>query len=448
MNPVLLALAILTAGLGGVVLLGWLLVRPRLVLTILLLLLPFHTGLFQILKIELALPTTIALALQSWKEGTLLLLVSWVLVQSLTTGRLRMAHAWILPLVGLFMLIGLAGIRHAPSFVEGLYSYRVMFEPFVVFLLILLLPLDIAWCKRLVPWLLVVGAIVAALAIFQAIFLGYDFLWKYYAADGQISVSFSFMGGRIQRAMGTFSSPNQLSLYLVFIILITANLALRFPQQRRRLATLLALLFAALLLTVSRSGWVALLVGLGFSFLIWRRKRIVVPLFILLALIAIPIGSTLGLGSHLANTLQGRELSANYHIMSFRQNVEVILDNPLGVGLGRVGPRAFYFRKGSGQFYPTESYLLQVAMELGIPGLVMFLLVTISAAIVVYSNIFRLSSVWSRAMAVSALAALLAALAHTLLIPDLQDFTLGCYLWFLVAWGMRLPALEQRISPV
>jgi hypothetical protein len=427
---------------GGVVLL--LLQRPLQSFAVLLLLLPIHTGLFQVLSVELGLSPTLALLLQSWKEGLLLLLVCYLGLRMLGTGTLRMAHPWLVALIGLFLATGILALPRAPNWLMGLYAFRGTFEPFVILLLTLSLPLSLKWVEGLVPRLLVVAAIVAGFAIFQAVVLGYAYLWKYYAASGAIASSFSFMGGQIQRAMGTFASPNQLSLYLTFLIILAVNLTFRLHSSRWRFTGLIGLLLIALLLTVSRSGWLAALAGLGTSMLIWRRKQKLILVIAAMSIVSIPVVSAAGLDQHVLNTFHGSDPSAVSHLEQARENLQIIAEHPLGVGLGWVGSRAKRFPDlpESAQRYTTESYLLQTTMELGLPGLFVFALLVTLVGILIYTNIFRLSGAKSRAIAVSAFSCLIAALVHAIFIPDLQDIAVGSYLWFFVGLGLRLPALE------
>ena len=121
-------------------------------------------------------------------------------------------------------------------------------------------------------------------------------------------------------------------------------------------------------------------------------------------ILVIPLAAFLGLDQHILNTIQGREISANYHLDQAVSNLQTVYEHPLGVGLGWVGARAKRFDNLplGRERYTTESYLLQTAMELGLPGIVVFLLIVVATGITVYTNIFRLTDTWSRAMAVSA----------------------------------------------
>ena len=90
------------------------------------------------------------------------------------------------------------------------------------------------------------------------------------------------------------------------------------------------------------------------------------------------------------NTSDGQRLDAQNHALS------VIKSHPLGLGLGTAGPASFH----SKQPVISENYYLQIAIELGIPGLVLFLclLTSLGRALYQYCN---------RPLAASALASLI-----------------------------------------
>ncbi len=420
--------------------------KPLKLFTIFILLLPFHTGTFQVLKVEFSSVPTGVFLLQTWKEALLALLLGLVILQVFISGKITINYPrMILLLIG-FIGSGVIGLMQAPDLNRGLYGFRGTYEAFLVFLVVLLLPIDIKWLQRIIPKIIIIGVIIALIAMYQSLFLSYDFVLRYYAVDGRLPSVFSFMNGTVQRAIGTFSSPNSLSLYLAFLIILIININLRTSTSNLLVVPCVVILFAAILLTVSRSGWLAVGTGLGISFLLYRHKQKLILILTVLAIIAVPISIAAGLDNHLINTLSGREVSANYRIEVGKQNLETIITKPLGVGLGRVGARVLRFGTPitGPDYYPTESYILQLGMELGLPGLLFFFAIVSYAGVTLFRNIYQVSSPWCRAIAVSSFAALCGALVHAMFIPSLQDLTVSSYLWFLVGLGMRLPTLEAK----
>lgn len=414
-----------------------------------LLLMPFHSLTFQVLGVELEAGGGVMTLVQSWKDLLLAALLGRALLPVLLTGRLRMVHPWLLVPLALYILVGVTAVLRSPSLVAGLYGFRGTFEPLALLLITLLLPLSMQWVRRIIPALLIVGGLVSLFAIVQVFVLGYPFLLRYFATNGVLPTALSFTGGAFPRANATFSSPNQVSLYLSFLILLGLNLALRLRRWRWPTMALVGLLGVALLLTVSRSGWVATVAGMLVSGLIWRRKDILVMPLLVLTLIAVPLGLALGLDRYLVRTISLNDPSAAYRLDINQQNLEVVLANPLGIGLGTVGGRALNTRilGDNAQLYNSESYYLQTAMELGIPGLLLFLILIGSCGYIVYDTIFRLRDRFTVALAVSAAVCVVAAMTHAFFIAEFQDLTVASYLWFLVGLAMRLPALAEAKQP-
>lgn len=423
---------------------------PRIILSILLIFLPIHTLFFQVARVELNLSGGTSILLQSWKELLIFVLILVVATKMIATGKYSVDSPKVVMLTSLFMLSGLIGVIRSPSVSAAIVGARGTFEPFLLLVLVLCIPLTMNWLRKMTPLLLGMGSTIAVFAISQSLILGYRFVQKYYATDGILPTSFSFAGGSIQRAMGTFSSPNQLSLYLVFLLLIAVNLFLRSknPQHRIFLVASAVPMSIALVLTVSRSGWVAMLVGMSVSFVLWRRKSHFIATAILVLLITIPTFFMFGLDQHFVNTIEGNDPSANYRTRLTATNLNIITNNPLGVGIGTVGARAQSLAMNGIQTYSTESYLLQMTMELGVIGILLFLLLMMFISANLYRNIFKVHDPFARAWGVAALSCLFAALAHAVFIPDLQDLTVASYLCTIIAIGLWLPRLERTPAQV
>jgi O-Antigen ligase len=420
--------------------------HPSLGLAFLFLLMPLHTLTFNILKVDSGLSESIIVFLSMWKEFVIAALALNVVARVMSRGKLRITQPQFAFIVLAFILLGVIVVLYSPYLLPALYGFRGTFEPFFVLLLILALPLDSKLLERLLMGAIGTGVLISLFAIYEVFLLGFEFVFHYYAIGGVLSTSFGFMGGRFQRAMGTFASPNQFSLYLTYLITLVFNLYLRNKERKNQMFMLGAALIMvfALVLTVSRSGWFAAMAALFFSYLVWRRKG---KLTLLVLTILFPFSILLvglGLDQFLLSTVSLQEVSALGRIELTSYNIQTILQNPFGVGLGLVGARAGQLQGlPSRVTYATESYYLQLAMELGWLGLAMFCLITGFAGLLLYHQIYVLRSSVARGLTVAALACLLAACVHAFLIPDLQDITVGTYVWGLVAIAFRIASSED-----
>lgn len=203
----------------------------------------------------------------------------------------------------------------------------------------------------------------------------------------------------VSRVSGTFGHPNNLAGYLVMLVLI--NLALFWaplsPGVHLALWPALSLITAALILTFSRGGWMALGFGgmltLYLCFLRWNRHRILSFLLALALLIVFVIGSVT-----LISPLRQRLFLEDYgaaqsRIPMTQVALNIIEHNPwLGIGLGNyIFAAPDYDLTPEGISYefprPVHNEFLLIAAEQGLPALGLFLVILGY----IFSQLFRLS---------------------------------------------------------
>lgn len=182
------------------------------------------------------------------------------------------------------------------------------------------------------------------------------------------------------RAKGSFFNPNFLAVYLTAIsalllgMLTTARYGWR---VRVVLGTVFLIMVSTILLTGSRGGWLAWLIAIGC--VLWLRFGKVAIAFVLVVVLCLAI---------IPNPLQQRILGEHEHNPYTYSRMEIwsssfsrALDYPLGTGLG--------IYKYTSQQYPiliegvlsrygtraqtAHNEYLQIAVELGFGGLIVFL---------------------------------------------------------------------------
>ena len=202
------------------------------------------------------------------------------------------------------------------------------------------------------------------------------------AKDAQIAgVSVVETGaGRMLRAYGTFPHPNIFGGYVAVGVLMLAWLA-RFVRSRRGI--LLSLLAAALLastlvITFSRSAWLAIVLALlAMVFLMRRERRLppkrVIPMIILgsISLLATIAVFHTQVFARFNPSLRLEAISINERQTQYQTFSSVFLSAPI---LG-VGPGAYTFALASrdpGQpvwsYQPIHSVFLLILSELGVIG--------------------------------------------------------------------------------
>ena len=420
----------------------WLTGRPQIALLLLLLGLPLHTVVFQVASAYL--PGWLVSGLRLWREALLLALCVAIVHQWSAVWPAIRRH-WLVGLgLTLYGLTLLVGVWRGESLGVALSALRLAAMPLALFIIFLSIPSDPSSLERAVPWLLGAGAVVCLFALYQGYVLGPRFLWDYYATDGRLAHSYEVGGSPVQRLMGTFSSPNQLSLYLVFLSMIAASLFMAGRRPRVAYVGLGSLYVLVLVLTVSRSGWAGLAVGGALLLLLWwHRWELWAALGGLGALGFVAMAQR-GLLARLRDLVSLQEMSAAYHVAIGWDNLQTIARVPLGSGLGSAGALG-KAAEAAGMIqtrYSTESFLLQIGLQQGWPGMLAFgLLVCVMAAGLV-KGLRSAETPFGRAVTLAALASLAGAMAHAVMNVDLQDIAVQSYLWFLVAMGLRMSALD------
>ncbi len=188
------------------------------------------------------------------------------------------------------------------------------------------------------------------------------------------------------RAQGLLSGPNQFGAYLVLLLSITLGITIQNKNTKNKILKKLLFLFILghfrLFFTFSRGAWLGMFFS-GIFFLIftpnltktYKKKIISFILFFLIfftGIISIFFPNT-------SNAVINRVSSSSQHYELSKQGVEHIIENPFGLGLGSAGAASKYTsKKGEKEvgFIP-ENWYLQVGIETGVIGIVLWLAIII-----------------------------------------------------------------------
>lgn len=187
------------------------------------------------------------------------------------------------------------------------------------------------------------------------------------------------------RVMSTLREPNSFGAYLIvpITLLWVRIMGDKFDRKKVFILGLFGVHLLALILTFSRSAWVGALISLALASVIFKKefigeilKKYWKVLLLLAAMFA--IGLFLAKDHYVVQNIllhsdqKTVEVDPNQKRLDVqKQAVKDILANPLGHGPGTAGPVAFANRAGG---LITENYYLQIGYEVGILGLLLFLL--------------------------------------------------------------------------
>jgi hypothetical protein len=267
--------------------------------------------------------------------------------------------------------------------------YNLRFLLFFLYAGLLMSRLDSNFIIKSVKIVLLSGTIVALFGIFQVTLLPNDALSHigYSKENGTPAVFYiSDETQAIERAYSTIKDPNSLGSYLIIIISLSVlYLIQKWPKQRLLLGGIVLASTLCLLLTYSRSAWIGVIAALGVLVLLIPRTRNLVIinknklLFLGLGIAALLIAGLVVFRdtSFVQNTVfhvgdDAVATSNSQRVDSFSNTLERIVENPSGYGPGTAGPASF--KNDSLEIIP-ENYYLQIAYEVGVVGLGLFLVI-------------------------------------------------------------------------
>ena len=189
---------------------------------------------------------------------------------------------------------------------------------------------------------------------------------------------FGDIGGRVT---SFFSNPNILAVYLLLYFPFTLW-GIFLPQAkggwRWFYTASAAFCVLCILLTWSRGAWLGLFLECLLFLLFHSKKSRIATLFLpLLVLLSIPV---------LPQNFRGRlfsigdlgESSVRYRLLTWRGTLRMFCEHPFGIGVGERAWRLVYPHyavSGTQRVMHAHNLFLQVVCEVGIVGLVLFLLI-------------------------------------------------------------------------
>lgn len=436
--------------------------RPWWGLILLLGVLPFNGVITQVIPNLLSLSDLAQLALAGWHDALVAGVALSATLAMLRSRDLRLG--WLEWLVAAMLALGAVYVVISPVTFTAAYVYRVLYEPPLLLAAILVLARRTempAWVPTRAAMALIAGTTVSALYAWAQVYLfGFGYLQTFYTDPGkQIHHSFLATGVSQPRAIGMLHSPNEFGAALAIAIALLAVPGL-LPLARWVRAWLLAVLALALLLSFSRSGWLATVIAVAVGLWLSRHDlprlasimgslrrpatwlEVGFPLATAVVL-AIAVFNASGAAALVGATVTGTDPSAGNRPVSVRAGLIVVREHPLGLGLGTAGPKAARFDEQEGKpRILTETWYILYAIQVGVVGL--GLLVVTAATI-----LWRLWQDRLRPLSRVALGIGLGLGAGAVFIPVIEDPSVFTPLWAIAAMALALSAAARpaRGSP-
>lgn len=251
------------------------------------------------------------------------------------------------------------------------------------------------------------------------------------------------------RVYSVFGNPNILAEYLIMIIPISAALFWYSKKIHKKAIFLITslILTIALVLTLSRGGWVGFAFGI-FIFIILIEKKL------LLALIPIALLGIYFLPQSIINrilTIGNLGDSSNaYRIRLWKITLEIIRDNWLvGVGFGYIPFKTTFetYIRTMPAYHSHNTYL-QTMGEMGILGLIVFVMFIFVLYKYAIKRLMKDEDRYIRTMAGGVLAGLSALLAHGAVESVLYLPKIIITFWTLVALILALMRTSDKSKEI
>jgi len=192
----------------------------------------------------------------------------------------------------------------------------------------------------------------------------------------------------LPRVFSTIRDPNSLGAFLLVTMSLIASLYVQLRKSKRKLLRIVVVLapiqVAAIWLTFSRSAWLGVIIALAFvAWHIPRLKQYLTKRNIMLATVfAVLVGIVMYptvRDSYVAENVIFHSDETTTDLGSSQKHIQYIIDGakdvakrPAGYGPGTAGIVSIRNERGT---VLTENYYVQIAYEVGILGLLVFVLI-------------------------------------------------------------------------
>jgi putative inorganic carbon (HCO3(-)) transporter len=354
--------------------------------------------------------------------------VAW-LVKIIITRRIGIIKTPFDKWVGLYFLCTALSIHVSP---DPNYSYYNFYHSFCLYIFLYYAVLCNIHSKRQIKRMLYSTLAAAFLVTFYGFYqyiTGLDITAMDWVDDEQFPEL-------TVRVFSTLSNPNLLAGYLVTMISLAIGFGCKAKTRRGKAGFLaLTVLFGiCLVLTYSRGAWLSLLVVAGAYGLYYNRK----VFWLMVPLIGLLLVLHNGFYERILSIANPTDTSAAMRMALWQSTWAMIADKPFwGIGWGSywmVYPKYdFFINDPATTIYHAHNMYLNIAAEVGIPGLVAFLGVLYSHGRAGLTVIRNKQNRWSVGLALGVLFALIGICVNGLTDFIMFSNQLAFLFWLLIA---------------
>lgn len=307
----------------------------------------------------------------NFSTGFLIAGVAFWLLKMLLSRNFMLKRSPFDGLIALFIAISAASILVSPDMNYSFYNYYHLMGRYIFLYYLVIHNIQTPEQLKRLVWSVLGSAVPVMLYGFYQYLFGVDIAVLEWV-DGE-----QFPDLKV-RVFSTLQNPNLLAGFLVMMMALACGLGCKARQTSRRLLFLLLfiLLGICLGLTYSRGAWVSVAFVVGLYGVLYNKKA-------LWLLILIPVGLFLAQDAftgRLMSIFNPTDTSSTLRIALWESTLAMIFDKPvLGIGWGAywlVYPQYdFFIQNAATTIFHAHNMYLNIAAEIGIPGLIVFLLI-------------------------------------------------------------------------
>ena len=230
--------------------------------------------------------------------------------------------------------------------------------------------------RNIALFLITAGTIVAAIGLLQVWVLPADFLVQF-GYDKHLTIAPYVLideNPDALRAFATLRGPNDFGAFLILPLM----LSVLFAHRNKWFICSVVIILAGIFASGARSAWIGAIVSLAmlavlmFGGRVIRSRNVIgiavtsVAAIVIVGLLAVNIPAVrLAVFHSSPGDSSLTEGSTDQHWAATMNGVQRVVDRPLGCGAGCAGPASYY----SSQPHISENYYVQIAEEVGVIGL-------------------------------------------------------------------------------
>jgi putative inorganic carbon (HCO3(-)) transporter len=297
--------------------------------------------------------------------------------------------------------------------------------------------------KRLV-WAMLTSAVVVSLYGFHQYFFGANVSAMEWV-DGEQFPDLKM------RVFSTLENPNLLAGFLVTMMAIASGMGYKSDTVKSKMifASLVILFGGCLVLTYSRGAWISLLAIIGMYGVLCNRKIF----WLLLLLPVIGFFAHDALLERLMSIMNPTDTSSTLRLALWESTIAMIMDKPFfGIGWGAywmVYPDYdFFINNPNTKIFHAHNMYLNIAAEIGIPGLLTFLSMMYGHIRLALSSIGGAAQHWSSGVMLGIVGAICGLIVNGFTDYVLFNIQLSMLFWLLnalivVVWQLNHQRQDQ-----